>query len=73
MQLDLFTRLLNRVRPTAPTAALRVGGTELPVEFVRNPKARRYILRLTPERVARVTVPRFQLPAAYLFASASVG
>lgn len=59
MQLDLFTRLLNRVRPTAPTAAaLRVGGTELPVEFVRNPKARRYILRLTPERVARVTVPR---------------
>ena len=58
VQLDLFTRLLNRVRPTAPTAALRVGGTELPVEFVRNPKARRYILRLTPERVARVTVPR---------------
>ncbi len=58
MQLDLFTRLLNRVRPAAPSAALRVGETELPVEFVRNPKARRYILRLTPERVARVTVPR---------------
>ena len=59
MQLDLFTRLLSRVRPNAPAAAaLRVGGTELPVEFVRNPKARRYILRLTPERVARITVPR---------------
>lgn len=58
MQLDLFARLLNRVRPNAPAAALRVGETELPVEFVRNPRARRYILRLTPDRVARVTVPR---------------
>jgi len=58
VQLDLFSRLRNRLRPAAPDAALRVGGTELPVEFVRNPKARRYILRLTPERVARVTVPR---------------
>ncbi len=58
MQLDLFSRLLNRVRPAAVAATLRVGGTELPVEFVRNPKARRYVLRLTPERVARVTVPR---------------
>lgn len=58
MQLDLFTRLLNRVRPAAPTDTLRVGETELPVEFVRNAKARRYILRLTPERIVRVTVPR---------------
>ena len=59
VQLDLFSRLLRRVRPTMATDALRVGGAELPVEFVRNPKARRYILRLTPGRVARVTVPRF--------------
>lgn len=58
MQLDLFSRLLNRVLPTVPPATLRVGETELAVEFVRNPKARRYILRLTPERIARVTVPR---------------
>ena len=58
MQLDLFSRLLSRVRPVAQPATLRVGETELPVEFVRNPKARRYILRLTPEHVARVTVPR---------------
>ncbi len=58
MQLDLFTRLVSRVRPVGPASALRVGETDLPVEFVRNPKARRYILRLTPERVARVTVPR---------------
>ncbi|MFM8468598.1 MAG: M48 family metallopeptidase [Limisphaerales bacterium] len=59
MQLDLFSRLLNRVRLSAPAASLRVGETEVPVEFVRHPKARRYVLRLTPERVARVTVPRF--------------
>ncbi|MEN9576268.1 MAG: hypothetical protein RL514_4123 [Verrucomicrobiota bacterium] len=58
MQLDLFSRLLQKLRPSAPATSLRVGETELPVEFVRNPKARRYILRLTPERVARVTVPR---------------
>lgn len=59
MQLDLFSRLLRRVRPNAPARVLRVGEAELPVEFVPNPKARRYILRLTPERVVRVTVPRF--------------
>jgi predicted metal-dependent hydrolase len=58
VQLDLFSRLLQKLRPSAPATSLRVGETELPVEFVRNPKARRYILRLTPERVARVTVPR---------------
>ncbi len=69
VQLDLFTRLVSRVRPAAPGSALRVGETDLPVEFVRNPKARRYILRLTPERVARVTVPRNGNRAeAYAFA-----
>ncbi len=30
----------------------------VPVEFVRNPRARRYILRLGPDRIARVTIPR---------------
>lgn len=74
VQLDLFSRLLNRVRPAAPAAALRVGGTELPVEFVRNPKARRYVLRLTSERVARVTVPRLGNRAeAFAFAQRQAG
>ena len=60
MQLDLFSRLLNRVRPRAAAApSVRVGDTDLLVEFVPHAKARRYILRLTPERVVRVTVPRF--------------
>ena len=30
----------------------------MPVEFVRKPRARRYILRLRPDGVARVTIPR---------------
>ena len=59
MQFDFFQRLLNHARPTVPAAFVRVGEVELPVEFVRHPQARRYVLRLTPERVARVTVPRF--------------
>lgn len=59
MQLHFFSRLLKRVRPNTPPDSLRVGETELIVEFVRHPKARRYVLRLTPERVARVTMPRF--------------
>lgn len=59
MQLHFFSRLLKRLRPNTPTDSLRVGETELTVEFVRHPKARRYVLRLTPERVARVTMPRF--------------
>jgi predicted metal-dependent hydrolase len=73
VQLDLFSRLLRRVRPAAPAKTLRVGDTEVPVELVRHPKARRYILRLTPERVARVTVPRFGSRAeAFAFAQRQV-
>ena len=37
---------------------LSVTGREVPVEFVRKPRARRYILRLRPDGVARVTIPR---------------
>jgi predicted metal-dependent hydrolase len=59
MQFDFFQRLLNRARPAGPVSSVRVGELEVPVEFVRHPRARRYVLRLTPERVARVTVPRF--------------
>ena len=74
MQLDLFTRFLNRVRPSAPAASLRVADIELPLEFVRHPKARRYILRLTPERTVRVTLPRFGSRAeAFAFAERQTG
>jgi predicted metal-dependent hydrolase len=35
-----------------------IGGQSVPVQFVTNPKARRYILRLRANGHARVTVPR---------------
>lgn len=41
-----------------PPLTLPVGDRELPVEFVHNPKARRYWLRLRMDRGARVTIPR---------------
>ena len=37
---------------------LDLGASTVPVRFVRTPNARRYILRLLPENVARVTIPR---------------
>ena len=47
---------------SAPRAVLpeflTVGGRHVPVAAVRNPRARRYILRLRPDRSARVTIPR---------------
>ncbi|HOB97425.1 MAG TPA: SprT family zinc-dependent metalloprotease [Verrucomicrobiota bacterium] len=48
--------------PLAPTrdkgASLTVGTARVPLQFVRHRRARRYILRLTSEGVARVTIPR---------------
>lgn len=40
------------------TETLRVGDRMLPVRFVRNSKARRYVLRLAADGVVRVTIPR---------------
>ncbi len=37
---------------------LAVGAARLPLLFVKNPRARRYVLRLTRDGRARVTVPR---------------
>jgi predicted metal-dependent hydrolase len=46
-----------------------VGEREVVLEFVRHAKARRYILRLRPDGVARVTVPRGgSIAAAFDFA-----
>ena len=41
---------------SAPVVA--VAGRSVPVQLVRNTRARRYILRVTPGRAARVTIPR---------------
>ena len=37
---------------------LTVGGRQVPLVFVRNPRARRYVLRLRADGSARVTIPR---------------
>jgi predicted metal-dependent hydrolase len=38
--------------------SLAVGGRQVPLVLVRNLRARRYVLRLRPDGVARVTIPR---------------
>ena len=38
--------------------SLAVNGRQIPMAFVRNPRARRYVLRLRPDGSARVTIPR---------------
>jgi predicted metal-dependent hydrolase len=43
---------------------LPVGPPPLPLLMVRNPRARRYLLRLRPDGTARVTIPRGGSPAA---------
>ena len=43
---------------TPMTDALQVGSRSVPLLFVHSPKARRYLLRLRSDGVARVTVPR---------------
>jgi predicted metal-dependent hydrolase len=45
--------------PPAPAAlSLPIGDRTVPVVLVRNPRARRYVLRLRPDGVARLTLPR---------------
>ena len=54
MQLSLFEA------GSAPVSEPPVPGLQPPtVVFIRHPRARRYILRVTPGGVVRVTVPRW--------------
>jgi hypothetical protein len=46
------------MRSQATSDFLTLGSGGVPMLFVRNPRARRYVLRLRPDGVARVTVPR---------------
>src|SRR5262249_36527942 len=55
--------------PKPPFPALAVGAKEIPIHFVRNRRARRYVLRLRKDRSARVTIPQGGSPdAAQAFA-----
>lgn len=55
MQFEFFRNLTRRF---IPDAALEVGDRRVPVVLIRHPRARRYLLRLTPDGAARVTIPR---------------
>ncbi len=54
----MFDRFF-RLKPDLPQPdTVQIGTRSVPLLFVHNPKARRYLLRLRPDGVARVTVPR---------------
>ena len=55
----LFERIFgSRTPPASSVVHLSVGPQPLPLLMVRNPRARRYLLRLRPDGTARVTIPR---------------
>ncbi len=57
MQFEFLRKLTRRFAPE-PAETIEVAGRRVPIECVRNPRARRYVLRLSPTGAARVTVPR---------------
>lgn len=56
VQLDFLFRRWSR-EPNQ-RLSLRAAGREVPLRFVRHPRARRYILRVQPDGTACVTIPR---------------
>ena len=56
------------------TDTLQVGSRLVPLQFVHHPRARRYLLRLRQDGIARVTVPRRgSIKAATEFALKNIG
>ena len=58
--MDFLDALLNSnigIHSISETAVM-IGQSKLPLLCVRNKRAKRYIIRLLPERVLRVTIPR---------------
>lgn len=64
-----------RVKEPAPkTEVLQVGSRSVPLLLVHHPRARRYLLRLRQDGVARVTIPRRgSISAARDFAARNIG
>ena len=57
----VWLNFINRFAPPKTPAALEslvLGTQTVPLLVVRNPRARRYLLRLRPDGTARVTIPR---------------
>ena len=50
--------ILNPARRTSAGEFLALSGRQIPMALIRNPRARRYVLRLRPDGSARVTIPR---------------
>lgn len=55
--MDFLTGLFPPAKRGSKESFLAVGEQVVPLEFVRNNRARHYILRLTTEGTARVTIP----------------
>jgi len=61
-------------RPVPKTETLLVNGRDIPVAFVRSRRARRYVLRLRADGLARLTIPRSGSTAeAWKFAQRHAG
>ncbi len=60
VQLDFLDTLLepDSRKSTISETGVVIGQSRLPLECVRNKRAKRYIIRLLPELVLRVTIPR---------------
>jgi len=66
--------MLHPARRSQGEASLNVGERRITMALVRNPRARRYVLRLRPDGSVRVTIPRGGSAAeARRFAERSVG
>jgi len=63
-----------KLKPETKPDSLQVGSRAVPLMFVHHPRARRYLLRLRSDGIARVTIPRRgSLSAAKAFAARNVG
>ena len=60
VQLDFLESLLNipAMDERVSQEGVLIGPSRVPLEIVRNKRAKRYIIRLLPELVLRVTIPR---------------
>jgi len=53
-----FEFILNPARRTSAEGFLALSGGRIPISLIRNPRARRYVLRLRRDGSARLTIPR---------------
>ena len=70
----IFERFFKVKKLEREPEVLQVGSRQVPLLFVHHPRARRYLLRLRPDGVVRVTIPRRgTIAAARDFAARNVG